>query len=107
MPLYQGDDLINLMTVRIRMGEEYVEIEDVDVQIGPLCKHYHQPNNPFTVNIRREESINLSTSNSCHACVWYWDEVEGVRTLLKKTCEGTLTINTNPEIINGRNCGRL
>ena len=102
---YQGDDLINLMTVSISPEEgELPEIEEVDLKIGVLCKKYKNPPNPFTVNVMREESIKLSTVNQVYACIWYWDDVDGKRILVKKTCEGTLTIKTKPELINGRCC---
>lgn len=102
---YQGDDLINLITVSISPEEgELPDIEAVDLKVGPLCKKYKNPPNPFTVNIMREESIRLSTVNQIYACIWYWTEVDGKRTLVKKTCEGTLTLRTKPELINGRCC---
>lgn len=100
---YQGDDLINLMTVSITPEEgELPEIEEVDVKIGSLCKKYIKPANPFTVNVMREESIKLSTVNQVCACIWYWTEVDGKKVLAKKTCEGTLTLKTSPELINDR-----
>lgn len=104
MARYQGDDLINLLRISISApaGEELPEIEAVELKIGSLCKKYEKPANPFVVNILREESVKLFTKNKCHACIWYWGEVDGVKTLLKKTCEGTFVLETNPEIINGR-----
>ena len=105
MTRYQGDDLINLMTITIVPEEgELPEIEEVDLKVGSLCKKYIKPTNPFTVNIMRDESIKLSTINKCFACIWYWTEVDGVRTLVKKTCEGTLSLKINPELINGGCC---
>ena len=104
--LYQGDDLINLLTVQILPEEGGVlpEIETVELKIGCLDKKYEHPTNPFTVNIRRDESIKLSINNKCYAAIWYWEEVNGIRTLLKKTCEGTLTIQTKAEVVNGGCC---
>lgn len=103
MTRYQGDDLINLIRVSITPEEgELPEIAEVDVKIGSLCKHYKNPPNPFVVNVMREESIKLSTVNQVCACIWYWTMVDGKRTLVKKTCEGTLTLHTKPELINGR-----
>ena len=102
---YQGDDLINLITVSISPEEgELPEIEEVDIKIGSICKKYKRPANPFTVNVMREESIKLSTVNQVYACIWYWETVDGKRILVKKTCEGTLTLQTKPELINGRCC---
>lgn len=105
MPLYQGDDLINVMTIRISPaeGSELPEIEAVELKIGTLTKKFTNPSNPFSINILREESIKLSAVNQCYACIWYYDTVDGQRKLLKKTCEGTLTLATKPEVIsNGR-----
>jgi hypothetical protein len=79
-------------------------IEAVELKIGPLYKRYDHPTNPFTVNIMREESIKLNVKNSCYACIWYYTPVNGVNTLVKKTCEGTLTIETKPEIIGNGRC---
>lgn len=105
MALYQGDDLINLMTVTIRSEEGDVpELEAVELKIGPICKKYKKPTNPFTINVMREESKQLSVKNSCYACIWYYTEVNGTRTLVKKTCEGTLTIETKPEVIGNGRC---
>ena len=101
---YIGDDLINLMTITIKPkeeGGELPEIESVDLKIGCLVKHYKQPENPFTINLFRDESIRLSTINKVYAGIMYWEEVEGQRKLLKQTCEGELTLALKPEVING------
>ena len=102
--LYQGDDLIDVITVSIlpKEGEELPEIEAVDLNIGCLKKHFDHPDNPFTVSIMRDESIKLSTKNNCYACIWYYREIDGKRVLLKKTCEGTLVLETKPEIVSGK-----
>jgi len=96
---YQGDDLINLMTVSIspEEGQELPEIVAVDVKIGCLLKHFDHPTNPFKIDIYREESIKLSTVNKVYAAIWYVDNGK----TLKKTCEGTLTLQTSPEVVNG------
>lgn len=105
MTRYQGDDLINLMRVSISFPTgEPVEIEEVDIKVGPLCKKYKHPENPFVVNIMRDESIRLSTVNQVYACIWYWKDIDGKRTLLKETCDGTITLHTKPELVNG-GCG--
>jgi len=106
---YQGDDLINLMTVHISAFDEFdnpveADIEKVELKIGCLDKMYVRPSNPFTIDIMRDESIRLSVNNKVFAAVWYWVEVKGVRTLCKKTCEGTLTIQTKAEVVNGGCC---
>lgn len=100
---YIGDDLINLMTVTVNPdeGEELPEIETVELKIGCLDKKFVRPTNPFTIDVMRDESIRLSTQNKCFAAIWYWEEVNGVRTLLKKTCEGTLTLTLKSEVVNG------
>jgi len=104
MTLYQGDDLVNLMTVTISSEGELPEITEVDLKIGSICKKFKNPTNPFTVNILRKESINLSVNNKVYACIYYKGEVDGKPAILKKTCEGTLTIQTKPEIVNGGCC---
>ena len=102
---YQGDDLINLMTVTIVDDQGNLpEITEVDLKIGCLTKKYKNPTNPFTVNVFREESIKLSMKNPVFACIFYKGIVDGKPMILKKTCEGTITIETKPELINGR-CG--
>ena len=101
---YIGDDLINLLTVVIKPkedGGELPEIEAVELKIGCLNKRYEHPANPFTIDVMREESARLSVRNQCYACIWYWDNVDGARKLLKKTCEGTLSLALKPEVING------
>lgn len=105
MTLYQGDDFVNLMNVYIHgEGGDLPEIEKAVIKIGPLEKVYDHPNNPFTVDVMREESIKLSTLNKVRAAVWYHALVDGVDTILKKTCEGTYTINTNPEVVGDGRC---
>lgn len=101
---YIGDDLINLMTITIspEEGEELPEIESVEIKIGCLNKKYSNVPNPFTIDVYRDESVKLSVKNQCFACVWYWKTINGERKLLKKTCEGTMTLALNPEVINGR-----
>ena len=100
---YIGDDLINLMTVTVHPaeGEELPEIETIELKIGCLDKRYIQPTNPFTIDVMRDESIKLSTKNQCFAAIWYWDIIGGERKLLKKTCEGTLTLALKSEVVNG------
>lgn len=105
MTRYQGDDLINLMTVTVTAEDGSLpEIEAVELKIGCLQKKYVRPTNPFSVNVMRDESIKLSVKNSCYACIWYYTYVDGKNTLVKKTCEGTLTIETKPEIIGNGRC---
>ena len=107
MTLYQGDDLINVMTISIKPkeeGEELPEIEAVDLAIGKLRRHVEHPTNPFSISIMREESIRLINQNPVYACIWYWDTIDGQRKLLKKTCENTLILATKPEVVNG-GCG--
>ena len=107
MALYQGDDLINVMTISItpkEEGEELPEIEYVDLAIGKLVKRYTRPSNPFSINILREESIRLSTLNPVFACIWYWDTIDGQRKLLKQTCEGKFSLPTNPEVVADGRC---
>ena len=96
---YIGDDLINLMTVSISPaeGQELPEIVAVDVKIGCLLKHYDHPNNPLTIDVIREESIKLSTVNKVYAAIWY--RLDGKT--YKKTCEGSFTLPTKPEVVNG------
>lgn len=100
---YIGDDLINLMTVTVlpAEGEELPEIESIELKIGCLDKKFTHPTNPFTIDVLRGESIRLGTQNKCYAAIWYWDEISGQRLLLKKTCEGTLTLALKPEVVNG------
>ena len=105
--LYQGDDLINVMTINIKPkeeGQELPEIVAVDIKVGCLVMHYDHPNNPFSINILRDKSIMLSTVNQIYACVWYKDTIDGVEKILKKTCEGTLTLATKPEVIGDGRC---
>lgn len=105
MTRYQGDDLINLMTVSVTAEDGTLpDIQAVELKIGSLCKKYDHPINPFTVNVMRDESIKLSVKNNVYACIWYYTPVNGVNTLVKKTCEGTLTIETKPEIIGNGRC---
>lgn len=100
---YIGDDLINLITVTVHPaeGEELPEIETIELKIGCLDKKYVHPTNPFTIDVMRDESIKLSTKNQCFAAIWYWDIIGGERKLLKKTCEGALTLALKPEVVNG------
>lgn len=100
---YIGDDLINLMTVTISPadGQELPEIETVELKIGCLDKKFTHPTNPFTVDIMRGESAKLSIKNKCYAAIWYWQNVNGTRKLLKKTCEGVLTLALNTEVVDG------
>lgn len=104
--LYQGDDLINVMEVSVspEEGETLPEIVAVDVKVGSLVLHYDHPENPFYVDILREQSIKLSTVNRCYACIWYKGTVQGEEKILKKTCEGTLELATKPEVVGNGRC---
>lgn len=104
--LYQGDDLINVMEVSIspEEGEALPEIVAVDVKVGCLVLHYDHPENPFSVDILREQSIKLSTVNQVYACIWYKGTVQGEEKILKKTCEGTLELATKPEVVGNGRC---
>lgn len=104
--LYQGDDLINVIEVSVspEEGETLPEIVAVDVKVGCLVLHYDNPANPFSVDIPREQSIKLSTVNQVYACIWYKDTIHGEEKILKKTCDGTLTLATKPEVIGDGRC---
>lgn len=103
---YIGDDLINLMTITIRSedGSELPEIEAVEIRIGNYQRKFFHPTNPFTINVYREDSVRLSVRNPVYAAIWYWDVVDGVSKLLKKTCKGTITLSMKQEVICGCKC---
>ena len=98
--LYQGDDLIKLMTITIKASDGILPlIEYVDVRIGGcIQKRYKNPANPFSVNLTREESAKLSVTNKVFVAIWYHTMVDGKDTLVKQTCEGTAIIKTKPGV---------
>lgn len=103
---YIGDDLINLITITVlpEEGSELPEIEAVEVRIGCFQKKFVHPTNPFTIDVLRKDSAKLSIKNPCYAAIWYWGVIDGERTLLKKTCEGTITLSMKQEVIHGCKC---
>lgn len=92
MTIYQGDNTAafggNFLTINLSYnGEVLPTITRAELKIGCICKNFQNPTFPMTINLNEEETAKLQTQNTAYLAVW---DAEG----RKKTCVGSLTINT-------------
>lgn len=93
--IYQGDNTAafggNFLTIRLVLpeGQEMSPISKAELKIGCFHKVIETPTFPLTINLTENESAQLKTENVAYLAVW---DAQG----RKKTCEGSLIINTNP-----------
>lgn len=90
--IYQGDNTAafggNFLTINLSYnGEVLPTITRAELKIGCICKNFQNPTFPMTINLNEEETAKLQTQNTAYLAVW---DAEG----RKKTCVGSLTINT-------------
>ena len=94
--IYQGDNTAafggNFLTINIVVpeGEDIPSISRAELKIGCFHKVIETPTFPLTINLTEEETTHLKTENTAYLAVW---DDQG----RKKTCEGSLIINTNPQ----------
>jgi hypothetical protein len=94
--IYQGDNTAafggNFLTIDVSAGEgiPMPTITKAELKIGCFTKVIENPTFPITINLTEEETTHLKNENTAYLAVW---DVEG----RKKTCEGSLVINTNPQ----------
>ena len=94
--IYQGDNTAafggNFLTIDVSAGEgmPVPTITKAEVKIGCFTKVIENPPFPLTINLTEEEPTRLKPEKTAYWAVW---DVEG----RKKTCEGSLIINTNPQ----------
>ena len=95
---FKGDDLVDVITINRPKNTDDLTITKAEVQVGNLPTFVEtSPVFPYSISIMREQSALLSYSNSIYLRITYndTDGHENIRT----TCIGTLTLNTNDEVI--------
>lgn len=94
--IYQGDNTAafggNFLTIDVSAGEGMPVplITKAELKIGCFTKVIENPTFPLKINLTEEETTHLKTENTAYLAVW---DNQG----RKKTCEGSLIINTNPQ----------
>lgn len=93
--IYQGDNTAafggNFMQINVSAGEgvPVPTITKAELKIGCFYKIIENPTFPLIVNLTEDETAQLKTENTAYLAVW---DAQG----RKKTCQGSLVINTNP-----------
>ena len=94
--IYQGDNTAafggNFLTIDVSAGEgkPVPPMTKAELKIGCFTKVIENPTFPLKVNLTEDETAQLKTENTAYSAVW---DAQG----RKKTCEGSLVINTNPQ----------
>ena len=94
MTLFRGDNTAafggNFLTINLTTESEILPtITRAELKIGCICKKFENPTFPMTINLTEEESGKLQAVNNAYLALW---DVDG----RKKTCQGTISIQTNP-----------
>lgn len=95
MILYRGDDTDafgnSFITINLATTISGT-ITKALFQCGVIRKTFDNPVFPLTVELTSLETKKLQAVNSCYLAVWDADNK-------KRTCEGTLTFNTNVQVL--------
>lgn len=93
MTLFQGDNTQafggNFLTINITSETPIPTITKAEVRIGCIYRVIKNPVFPLTINLSEEETEKLSTKNTAYMAIW--DILNR-----KKTCMGSITIDTQP-----------
>ena len=94
MTIFQGDNTAafggNLLTINISTESGIIPtIKRAELKIGCIFKTFNNPVFPITLNLTEEETSKLQTVNYAYLAVWDINN-------RKKTCEGTVAIQTSP-----------
>lgn len=96
MTLYRGDDTNafgkEFLTIELENEKEFI-VTKAEFQCGTLLRVLENPVFPIQIALDRAETKQLRNENLCYLRVY--DE-NGLR----ETCEGTLVIETQKEVIN-------
>lgn len=91
--IYKGDDTgafgANFLTISLENAEN-VTISKAVFRCNEITKEFENPVFPIKINLTAEETSMLYEDNTCYLAVY--DE-KG----LKKTCEGSFVIQTQPK----------
>lgn len=94
---YQGDDLVNIITINRPLYTDDLTITKAELQVGCLTFVNENPTFPYSVSILRNQSVELSCSNPVYLRISYLAP-NGV-TNYRTTCLGTLTLNVNKQVV--------
>lgn len=96
--LFRGDDteaFNNAGFITINLDTAFdITITKAIFQCGDIQQTFEDPTFPLTIDLTGVETATLSPTNKCYLAVW--DENNK-----KRTCEGSLTFNTQAEVVNG------
>ena len=91
--IYQGDNTgafgDSFLTITLSSNIDPAPvIKKAVLKIGGLCKTFDNPVFPLKINFDEKETAMMSAVNKAYLAVW---DTDG----RKRTCEGSLTFNTN------------
>ena len=94
MTLFRGDNTAafggNFLTINVTTESEILPtITRAELKIGCICKTFENPTFPMTINLTEDETVKLQAVNNAYLALW---DADG----RKKTCQGTISIQTNP-----------
>lgn len=94
---FQGDDLVDVITVNRPSDSDDITITKAELQVGTLTFVEENPVFPYSVSILRNNSINLQPSNPIYLRVYYLSD-DGQETY-RKTCLGSLDLKVNRQVV--------
>lgn len=95
---FQGDDLVDVITVNRPENSDDITITKAELQVGTLPVFVkNNPVFPYSVSIMRNQSVLLAYKNPIYLRITYTDTNgnENVR----QTCLGTLTMTVNAQVV--------
>lgn len=95
---FQGDDLIDVITVHRPKNTEELTILQSELQVGPLTIIEKNPVFPYEVSIMRDDSVKLNILNKVYLRIVYNDDKGN--TGVRKTCLGELKLKMNKQVVN-------
>ena len=95
---YQGDDLIDIITVNKPSNTDDVTITQAQLQVGDLDPIItDNPVFPYTVSIMRDKSVKLNFSNPIYLRIVFNDANGNIG--IRRTCIGSLNLKVNAQVV--------
>lgn len=95
---FQGDDLIDIITVNRPSNTDEFAITQAQLQVGNLEPIItDNPVFPYSVSIMRNDSIKLGFSNPIYLRIIF-NDADG-HTNVRRTCIGSLDLKVNAQVV--------
>ena len=94
---FQGDDLVDVITVNRPQNSQDLTIIKAELQVGSLTFVEDDPVFPYTVSIMRNQSILLLPNNPVYLRISFLAQ-DGT-TSYRRTCLGSLDLMCNKQVV--------